>query len=82
MKGNIKMKEFKDLDKHEQDYVEFIHEKENVTDSIEEFYEDNFVICDNCGEITYIDDISDNDFITDGGSLVICEECINDGYGR
>ena len=76
------MKEFKDLDKYEQDYVMFVYEKENATDSIEEFYEDNFVVCDNCGEITYCDDISDNDFITWGGEMKICQSCINDGWGE
>ena len=40
----------------EKDYVQSVYEKENITDDIETFYEDNFVICENC-EITYIDDI-------------------------
>lgn len=70
------------LNNMEKDYIQSIYEEEHIQDDIETFYEDNFVICENCGEIIYCDDISDNDLLTWGGEMKICQYCINDGWGR
>lgn len=75
------MKEYKNLTSEEKELVLSYYDKEE-DELTEQFYEDNFVVCENCGQTIYCDYISDNDFITDGGSLIICEECVNDGYGR
>lgn len=38
--------------------------------------------CDNCGDLVPEDYLSDNDFITEGGRLNICMQCIENGYGQ
>lgn len=75
------MKEYKNLTSEEKELVLSYYDKEE-DELTEQFYEDNFIICENCGEITYIDDVSDNDFLTWGGEMKICQDCINDGWGR
>ena len=40
------------------------------------------VRCDNCGEIVLEEDLCDNDFITEGGTLNICMQCVENGYGK
>lgn len=42
----------------------------------------DLVICDSCGEVVHEEDLIDNDFVTEGGKLKICESCRNDGYGE
>lgn len=74
------MKDFKDLDIEEREYVEDFYDDKSLP--IEDFYENEFVICDGCGELTYRDHLSNNDFITSGGEFNICETCITNGYGR
>lgn len=76
------MKKFEELNSDEKDYVTIIYEWANTGETIEVFYEDNFVECDNCGEITFVYDLCDNDLLTWGGEIKICETCIDDGWGR
>lgn len=47
-------------------------------------YEDQeeLVKCDNCGDLVPEDYLSDNDFITEGGKLNICMQCVENGYGE
>lgn len=47
-------------------------------------YEDQeeLVKCDNCGDLVPEDYLSDNDFITEGGTLNICMQCVENGYGE
>ena len=54
---------------------------ENWYKEREEEYSD-LVICDSCSEVVHEEDLINNDFITEGGALKICESCRNDGYGE
>lgn len=74
------MKEYKNLTSEEREYVEFFYDDESYP--IEDFYEDNFAKCDNCGEIIYVDDLVENDLLTWGGEMKICESCMDDGWGE
>lgn len=44
--------------------------------------DEELVKCDNCGDLVPEDYLSDNDFITEGGRLNICMQCIENGYGQ
>ena len=44
--------------------------------------QEELIKCDNCGEMVSEDDLSDNDFITEGGALNICMQCVENGYGK
>lgn len=43
---------------------------------------EELVECDNCGEKVPEDYLSNNDFITEGGNLNICLQCVENGYGE
>lgn len=43
---------------------------------------EELVECDNCGEKVPGDYLSNNDFITEGGNLNICLQCVENGYGE
>lgn len=44
--------------------------------------QEELIECDNCGEMVSEDDLCDNDFITEGGTLNICMQCVENGYGE
>ena len=44
--------------------------------------QEELVKCDNCGEMVSEEELSDNDFITEGGTLNICMQCVENGYGE
>lgn len=43
---------------------------------------EELVECDNCGEKVPEDYLSNNDFITEGGNLNICLQCVENGYSE
>lgn len=53
-----------------------VHKKLQSNDNEE------LVECDNCGEKVPEDYLSNNDFITEGGNLNICLQCVENGYGE
>ena len=74
------------------EYADYVKRyKQNYYDvnymNYEQWYKENeqeyndLVVCDNCGEVVESQYITDNDFITEGGRLNICDQCIEDGYG-
>lgn len=69
------MRKYNELNTMEKDYVNSVYEEQHITNDIETFFEDNFVICECCNEITYRDELTDNDFINAGGEMVICQYC-------
>ena len=44
--------------------------------------QEELIECDNCGEMVSEEELSDNDFITEGGALNICMQCVENGYGE
>ena len=61
--------------------VKAIQEATAILKESNDKYEE-LITCDNCGEKYEEDYFIDNDFITSGGEVKICEQCVRDGYGR
>lgn len=53
-----------------------------IIDSVTELPNEDEVVCDNCGKIVSVDSLSDNELITSGNTINICEECVINGYGE
>ena len=44
--------------------------------------QEELIKCDNCGEMVEEDYLSNSDLITEGGTLNICMQCVENGYGK
>lgn len=50
--------------------------------SEEELYNEDLIQCDICGEYFEEEYMCEDLFITEGGRIHVCEECVNNGYGE